>query len=74
MLSSVLAIINFVIEDLEAIELCQLMMWKHRSSSQGALGASPASLRLLLVVAVSFGCLVQASHGQQEQAKGRNWK
>ena len=71
MLSYVLSIINFVIEDLEAIELFQLMMWKHRSSSQAAPGASPASLWLLLVVAVSFGCLVQVSHGQQEQGKGR---
>jgi hypothetical protein len=39
------------------------MMWRHHSSSQGAL--APATL-FLLVVAVSFGSLVQASHDQDE--------
>lgn len=47
------------------------MMWKHRSNSQGALGSATL---LTLLVAISFGCLVQASHDQEEQgdSEGKN--
>jgi hypothetical protein len=43
------------------------MMWKHHSSSQGAL--TPAML-FLLVVALSFGSLVQASHDMDQEEPG----
>lgn len=44
-------------------------MWKRRSNSWGALG--PATW-LLLLVAISFGCLVQANHDQEDQQGDNN--